>query len=210
MFTGLIEELGEIRGIKDGPSFSLQIKATMTPSLDLGDSVATNGVCLTVANKKDDIFTTHVMPETLKKTNLRELKIGAKVNLERALTLQDPLGGHLLLGHVDTKVPIVAKKREGDFTVFTLPYEREHGPYLIPQGSVGVDGISLTIAKLTTGHFTISIIPHTLSQTILQFRGLGDVVNVEFDLLGKYVHRFMSLRGGGSLTQEYLKEQGFY
>lgn len=213
MFTGIVEELGEIKKIRGGDnSLSLEIGAQLSPSLQLGDSVSTNGVCLTVSSKKEDSFTADIMPETLKKSNLKRLRVGSKVNLERALTLQDHLGGHLLLGHVDSTAPILKQKREGEYILFTIPYEEEFGPYLIPQGSVAIDGISLTIAHLTPHMFTISLIPHTLSKTTLQFRNSGDEVNLEFDVLGKYIHRHLTLRDSrkGTMTEDYLKEHGFF
>ncbi len=213
MFTGIIEEVGEIREIKrESTSFSLEIGALLSSSLHLGDSVATDGVCLTVTEKGQDSFKADIMPETLKKTNLKGARIGTKVNVERALTLNKHLGGHLLQGHVDTTSPILKTRREGEFILFTIPYEEEYGPYLIPQGSVAIDGISLTVADLGSKTFTISLIPHTLSQTTLVYKGPGDDVNIEFDLMGKYIYRILTYQKGerGTITENYLKEHGFF
>lgn len=212
MFTGLIQEVGEIRDRRiDSTAFSLEIGASLSGELKLGESVATNGVCLTVAGKTERSFIAHVMPETLKKSNLAQGLPGTKVNLERALTLQDPLGGHLLLGHVDVTVPIQERKEEGRFILFTMSYPVEYGPYLIPQGSVAVDGISLTVACLTDTTFTISMIPHTLFQTTFSNKQEGDMVNIEFDVLGKYVHRFLTYKGKprSELNRDFLTEHGF-
>lgn len=213
MFTGIIEEMGEIRRREmDSSALSLEIGASFSQLLNLGESVATNGVCLTVSRKGEAFFEAHVMPETLKKSNLMDGGPGTRVNLERALTLQDLLGGHLLLGHVDARATIKERREEGGSVLFTISYPEEFGPYLIPQGSVAVDGISLTVAHLSHDTFTISMIPHTLSKTTFQYRQVGDVVNIEFDLLGKYVHRLLTVKKEerGQLDQHFLQEHGFF
>jgi riboflavin synthase len=160
----------------------------------LGDSIATNGVCLTVTSFSKNKFTVDVMPETLRKSSLNELQIGDKVNLERALRLKDRLGGHLVSGHIDGVGEINAKKREDNAILFNISLPAGLRRYLISKGSIAIDGISLTIADLRDEEFMLSIIPHTAEVTTLGQKEIGDIVNLEVDLIGKYVERMLNFK----------------
>jgi riboflavin synthase len=198
MFTGIVEELGLVRRVTGaGATRRLAIAASTTlEGSELGASVAVNGVCLTVVERWNDGFAFDVGPETLERTALGRLQTGARVNLERPLRLGAALGGHLVLGHVDgvgrvedvTRVESTARVR------FTLPGP-DLAPLLVPKGSVAVDGVSLTIAALDGAGFEVMLIPHTLEVTNLGRLGPGDPVNVETDVIGKYVVRSLALRG---------------
>jgi riboflavin synthase len=201
MFTGIVEEVGRVRTIAGGAATKrLEITAstTLTDS-GLGASVAINGVCLTVVEQWGDGFAFDVGPETLARTALGRLASGDHVNLERPLRLGATVGGHLVLGHVDgvatvagvTRVESTARVR------FALPGP-ELAPLLVPKGSVAVDGVSLTVAALDDASFEVMLIPHTLEATNLGRLGLGDVVNIEVDVIGKYVVRALALRGAAS------------
>ena len=214
MFTGIIEEKGTISALKKkGELYRLEIKAQRIMSdLGLGDSVATSGVCLTVNQLLEDGFAADVMPETLRKTSLGELKGGQEVNLERALTLRGRLGGHLVTGHIDGMGRLTARRREGNAILMTFQLEKKLMKYLIPQGSIAVDGVSLTVARLDSQQFTVSLIPHTASETTLEKRAVGERVNIEVDLLGKYVERFLNAgkeEEGSQLSRDFLSKHGF-
>lgn len=197
MFTGIVEEVGEIISVNRGKdSVSLSIKADLVlEDVRLGDSISTNGVCLTVTKVSTDYFVADVMPETLRRSNLRFLKTGSKVNLERALQLSDRLGGHLVSGHVDGVAKVEWRKQEGNAELFHFNIveknEGEIGKYLVEKGSIAVDGISLTIVNCTGDNFTVSIIPHSKEQTTLAARQTGDYVNLEVDIIGKYVEKLL-------------------
>lgn len=192
MFTGIVEELGKISGRQQSKdSIVLIIKGEkVMPGLKEGDSVAVNGVCLTVAQVFSTAFNADVMPETLRKTNLNELKNGEKVNLERALPVGGRLGGHFVSGHIDATGKILAQKREGNALLQKISAPAEVMRYLIPKGSIAVDGISLTVVEVEEGSFSVSLIPHTAKFTTLGYKKPGDKVNLEADLLGKYVQKF--------------------
>ncbi len=192
MFTGIVEELGEISGRRQSKdSIALLIKGKkIMPGLQEGDSIAVNGVCLTVARISTNVCYADVMPETLRKTNLNDLKSGDKVNLERALPTEGRLGGHFVSGHIDATGEIVAQKKEGNAWLQKISAPAAVMGYLIPKGSIAVDGISLTIVELEDSCFSVSLIPHTARLTTLGFKKSGDKVNLEVDLLGKYVQKF--------------------
>jgi riboflavin synthase len=180
----------------------------------LGDSIAVNGVCLTARSFGNGTFSADVMPETIRKSNLGNLKGGNVVNLERALRLSSRLGGHLMLGHVDATGKLLQIKPEGNAVLYTFRAPEEIQRYILAQGSIGVDGISLTVARLEGDKFSVSLIPHTLKVTTLGHYGVGYEVNLEADVIGKYVEKIMnrSLPGGqgqGGLTLEKLAEGGF-
>lgn len=187
MFTGIIEEIGEVKRInRRGCASVLEIKAVRaSEGINTGDSVAINGVCLTVVEKKKDVLIFQVLPQTLKITNLGILKINDKVNLERALKLGDRLSGHFVTGHVDCR-GIIRKKNyvEGNLC-FEVVVPVEFIAYIFPKGSVTVDGISLTIAGRRSNAFIFNVIPHTLDKTTLKFTKVSDAVNIEFDILAK-------------------------
>ncbi len=212
MFTGIIEELGTVKSVVKGRnSATLKIGAEkITDGLNLGDSVAVNGVCLTVTAFDASGFTAEVMAETLKKSSLGRLKSGGRVNLERAMRLGDRLGGHLVAGHVDATGIIKSAVREDIATVFTIDAPEEILRYVINKGSIAIDGISLTVVDYDKNSFRVSIIPHTASMTTLGFKKPGDTVNLEADMLAKFVERLLGDRAGtGGIDKEFLFRNGF-
>lgn len=216
MFTGIVEELGILEDIKVSSSAGeLAIKAKkVLEGVQLGDSISVNGVCLTVTSFTANRFTADVMPETLKKTNLGQLKRGEAVNLERAMKLGDRFGGHIVSGHVDGTGEIVSRETYANAILFQIKADAGLRKYMIPRGSVCVDGISLTIVDVTETGFSISIIPHTLTHTNLRNKGPGDKVNLECDVIGKYVERLLAWPAqqqpkSSGIGLDYLKEHGF-
>jgi riboflavin synthase len=212
MFTGIIEEVGRIEKIStERGNLKLRIKASkILNDLKVGDSININGACQTVIATDGNSFTVEAVEETLKKTNLGQLKKSEQVNLERALRVSDRLGGHLITGHVDSvgKIKSIAK-REGSFLYeFELP--EKYLAHLVEKGSVAVDGISLTVVEVKERSFTVSIIPFTLENTTLGTKKVGNLVNIETDLIGKYVERILtSKRDKFKITEEWLKEKGW-
>jgi len=215
LFTGLVEELGIIKAIYHGADSSrLQIAARVVlEDVKLGDSIAVNGVCLTVVDFTKDNFQAEVMAETLKKTNLKELKKGDRVNLERALQIGDRLGGHLVSGHVDGVGKITEQKRHDIALVTRIETPENVLQYLIPKGSVAIDGISLTIVDVNENDFTVSLIPHTRLLTTLGLKKVGDKVNLEVDMLARYVEKFVNKKPTRNkekgISVEFLAENGF-
>jgi len=212
MFTGIIEEIGKIEGnSKHGHNLKLKVKAPrIRTDLKVGESININGACQTVIATNGDSFTVEAVEETLRKTNLNELHRGDTVNLERALRFSDRLGGHLVTGHIDCvgKIKSIVK-REGSF-LYEFQLSEKHLAYLIEKGSVAVDGISLTVVEVKENFFTISIIPFTLENTSLSTKKVGDSVNIEADLIGKYVERILATkRGKFEITEEWLKDKGW-
>lgn len=210
MFTGIIEEVGRVARIGGG---SLLIDCQkVLEDVHLGDSIAVNGVCLTVTHFDGASFTADVMPETVRRTSLAELKKGSPVNLERALTLASRLGGHIVSGHIDGTGEIVNFADEGNAILMTVNAESALLRYIVEKGSVALDGISLTVASVTDHDFTVSLIPHTREVTNLGSKKLGSPINIETDVLGKYVEKML----GGSkaptkstMTLDFLRENGF-
>ena len=196
MFTGLIEDVGVIGGLRlQKASAVLTVKTKLAVrSMPLGASIAVNGACLTVVKKTKRAFTVDVSPETLTRTNLDHLKIGSLVNLEQPMRLQERLGGHLVTGHVDGVGSVAEIKKEGEFTVINFRVPAALGALFVSKGSVAVDGISLTVNDCRSGRFSVAIIPFTLQHTNLRVRRVGDRVNIETDLIGKYVKNFMQKR----------------
>ncbi len=214
MFTGLIEDLGTLQEIRTGTDQARLTVATGLPiaELTLGESIAINGVCLTVTSLGDGAFSADVSPETLKSTSLGRLSRGVRVNLERALRLSDRLGGHLVTGHVDGLGRIVERRKDGNAWFFKFQTDAAVSAFLVAKGSVTIDGISLTVNEVIEDTFSLAIIPHTLSMTTLQDRKIGEEVNIETDLIGKYVARF--LQDGSSskpqgVTMDILAKHGF-
>ncbi len=214
MFTGLVAELGKITAInKDGNSYKLSIAAKIVlDGLRIGDSVAVNGTCLTVVFIDTGVFTAEVMPETAQNTVIPHLKTGDRVNLERTLRLGDRLDGHMVSGHIDFTGKLVSQKTDGIASVVTISAPPDALRYIIHKGSVAVDGISLTVCALGKDFFAVSLIPHTVANTTLGHKKTGDVVNIETDLIGKYVERLLSpvpQKKTESLTRASLLENGF-
>ncbi len=214
MFTGIIEEIGTISTISLGRvSASLTIKAKHVNSdLRIGDSINTNGACLTVTEFNASNFTVDVMAETMRRTNLNLLKTGSAVNLERALRLSDRLGGHMVSGHIDGTGTITQIVQEEIATWFTIKVEREILKYIIRKGSVAIDGISLTVADLSDSSFRVSIIPHTAKETTLLRKQVGEIVNIENDLTAKYIEKFITGKKEEikqNIDIGFLKDNGF-
>ena len=194
MFTGIIEELGSVSSFarhSDGAKISVSAK-TVTEDTRNGDSIAVNGVCLTALAVTPDGFSADVSEETLRRSTLGNLSAGAKVNLERALTLSARLGGHLVQGHVDGRGKFISAIPEGDFYTVRIGFPPELARYFVPKGSVAVEGISLTIAELTEDYFDIAVIPKTWELTNFSTLRSGDAVNLEVDMIAKYVERMMN------------------
>ena len=209
MFTGLIENIGTVSSIKRaGGGLKISIYPESVIELQIGDSVSINGACLTVVETGKNIAF-EVSPETLRNTNLGELKVNDKVNMERALRLSDRLGGHLVTGHIDSIGVIIDKRQEGDYTFYTFEAPPEILKYTVKKGSIAVDGISLTVIGFDMKSFTVAIIPHTLTATNIGSKGIGDKVNLEVDIIGKYVEKFVSKQNNDPSLMELLKEKGF-
>lgn len=211
MFTGIIEEMGSVKALRrEAGSARLTISAsTVLGSTALGDSICVNGVCLTVVDMGRSEFSADVAYETLKVTDLGELQGGQKVNLERALQLSARIGGHLVTGHVDAVGRIRDKRQEGNSWRLFIEAPETALRYIIKKGSVAVDGISLTVADVDKTGFSIAMIPHTAKLTTLGFKSVGDSVNLETDIIGKYVERLLSGRVEGGMNLEFLKGHGF-
>lgn len=214
MFTGIVESMGRVRGIRRGAqSFQIDVQAeAILEDVKLGDSIAINGVCLTVTSYDQQHFTADVMPETVDKTTLKHLKSGDYVNLERALRLGDRLGGHIVQGHVDAVGIIKAKEKRDIAYVYTIKAPAEVLHYTVPKGSITVDGVSLTVIDVLADSFTVSLIPHSADQTILGIKKAGDYVNLESDILGRYIEKLLKTGGDeqkSSLSVSFLAENGF-
>lgn len=216
MFTGIIEEIGTIKEIVQG-SLSIQISIkckTVLSDVKLGDSIAVNGICLTIKAFGYDWFMADVMPETIRKTSLNSLKITDKVNLERALRLSDRLGGHIVSGHIDGTGILTAKKEEDNAIWLTIEADEHILKYIILKGSVALDGTSLTIAYVDENSFKVSLIPHTAEKTTLCLRKSGDLINIECDLIGKYVEKISGYythkpEKVEKINLDFLKNNGF-
>jgi len=215
IFTGIIEELGKVREIRRGSqSCQIDINAGLViEDVKLGDSIAVNGVCLTVVAFNEAMFTADVMAETLEKTSLEGLRSGDVVNLERAMRLGDRLGGHMVLGHVDGVGRIVEQRKLDIALVVRIGYPSELSPYILPKGSVAIDGISLTVVEVLPDSFTVSLIPHTAGLTTLGWKKTGDLVNLETDIIGKYVEHLLKgpkkSSNTGKISLGFLQEHGF-
>ena len=211
MFTGIIEELGVVKALRREASGA---RLTLSASLALdgtvpGDSICVNGVCLTVVDMGSSEFSADVAFETLKVTNLGELKVGEKVNLERALRLSAKIGGHLVTGHVDAVGRIRERRQEGNSWRVVIEAPEQALRYIIKKGSIAVDGISLTVADVEKSGLSIAMIPHTAKLTTLGLKSPGDSVNLETDIIGKYVEKLLSGRMEEGVNLELLKKTGF-
>jgi riboflavin synthase len=197
MFTGLVEALGTVRQVDvEGAGRRLVVAAPgLVAELATGESVAVNGACLTVVGRDAEACAFQAGPETLARTNLGALAPGDRVNLERSLRLSDRLGGHLVQGHVDGQGRIAERRREGDWELVWFDCRRELAAQMVSKGSVAVDGVSLTVVDVAADRFSVALIPHTLAHTTLGFKAVGAAVNLETDLLAKYVFKFLSQAG---------------
>jgi riboflavin synthase len=202
MFTGIVEELGTVEAVeRQSDAVRLTVRAaTVLEDARLGDSISVNGCCLTVAQRTDTTWTADVMAETLAKTGLGSLGPGDRVNLERAATVGSRLGGHLVQGHVDAVGHVVRREPGDHWDVVTISMPPDLAPYLVDKGSITVDGVSLTVVEARDDGFTVSLIPETLRRTTLGFRKPGDAVNLEVDVIGKYVARQLGLRVGTEVS----------
>ena len=193
---------------REGNGIRLSLKPLTVFEVQPGESVSVNGVCLTVVKCNGDM-SFDVSPETMRSTNLGDLKVNDSVNLERALRLSDRMGGHIVTGHVDGTGKVVNRRPAGEYTFYTFETSPEILKYIVKKGSVAVDGISLTVVDLDTGSFSVAIIPHTLTATTIGDRGTGDKVNLEVDIIGKYVEKFLGKKGSDSDLMKLLEEEGF-
>ncbi len=190
MFTGIVEEVGAMKGL-EGYRMSFRANRVME-DMKLGDSIAVNGACLTVVEFGGGKFSVDLSPETLRRTSIGELTVGKAVNLERPLAVSDRLGGHIVQGHVDATGLLTSKKPEKDFFTLRVRSPKRKMPYIVEKGFIAVDGISLTVVKKNTSSFTLSVIPYTLENTNLREKVAGDRVNLEFDIVAKYIESLLA------------------
>lgn len=220
MFTGIIEGTGKITGRRSaggGIAYDFEAGFDLTDPEE-GESIAINGACLTAYNIRGRGFSADVSPETLSRTKLGLIGPGTMVNLERALRLSDRLGGHIVSGHVDCLATVTGKKEIGQYTIFSFSLPIEQGRYIIEKGSITIDGVSLTVNSCGPGRFSVSIIPHTLKMTTLGTLKIGAKVNIEVDIIGKYVEKLLAPAGpdssangesGGGVDSGFLAQHGF-
>jgi len=208
MFTGLIQDVGVVERTQPGSTTDLWVRTSLgADGFTLGESIAIDGACLTVVEHTSQAFRVQAGPETLRRTTLGALRTGSRVNLERALRLSDRLGGHLVLGHVDGVCTILSSRRDGGAVVLDVSLPEALAPFFIEKGSVAVDGVSLTVNRLEHGRFSVALIPETQARTSLAQKSTGTQVNVEADVIGKYVSRLVGL--GGRLDLDVLRAAGF-
>lgn len=216
MFTGLVEEVGVVKAIsKEAKGGKITIKANkVLEGVKLGDSICTNGVCLTVTEFNSDSFSVDVMAETMRRSNLDKVKIGESVNLERALRADGRLGGHIVSGHIDGTGEIVSYEKEDNAVWITIKTDSSLLKYIVQKGSIAIDGVSLTVAAVDDDLFKLSIIPHTGEETTLLKKSEGGVVNLECDVIGKYVEKLINLESRSksnkkSINEDFLRVNGF-
>jgi riboflavin synthase len=210
MFTGLIQEIGTVHRVLPGEAYRLGIHAgKVLEGIELGDSISVDGVCLTVVTSDRSGFEVDAMPETIEKTTLKFLRIGSRVNLEPSLKLGDKMGGHWVLGHVDATGRILSTRRVGNAIEYEISIPHELSRYLVPKGSIAIDGTSLTVIDCGEDSFTIGVIPHTSKNTTIGEKGVGSYVNLETDVIGKYVYRYVGGASRGAVTERLLRESGF-
>lgn len=215
MFTGIVEEIGKVQNIKKNvKSFVLTIEGNkIFEDINIGDSISVNGVCLTVTTFTNNSFTADVMYETMSRSSLGQLKNGSHVNLERAMTANGRFGGHIVSGHIDGTGKIIKIEKDDNAIWYTIAVKDNLMKYIVEKGSIAIDGISLTIAKVTVDNFSVSIIPHTVQETILSHRSDGDIVNIENDVIGKYVEKLITFEKNrkveSNITMDFLMKSGF-
>ncbi|HLB05825.1 MAG TPA: riboflavin synthase [Thermodesulfobacteriota bacterium] len=211
MFTGIIEAVGEVKGVR-GNDKGTSLQVSIPESFDdikIGDSISVNGVCLTAKVINGGSFSADVSSETISKTTFGRIKIGGRVNLERALRLSDRLGGHIVSGHIDGTARLKERRDEGESVRLSFSLEKELLRYVINKGSIAIDGISLTVNEVGDGSFTVNIIPHTAKNTTILDRKAGDEVNIEVDIIGKYVERLLGKGKENKIDSSFLSEHGF-
>ena len=210
MFTGIIEEVGKIKNIQGGTNYKLTIGASkILEDIHLGDSIAVNGICLTAISWDNGSFTVDVMRETLERTSLHKLRADSFVNLERALAANGRFGGHIVSGHIDGTGEIINIRRDANAVWYKIKTSEKIMEFIIEKGSIAIDGISLTVAKVDRSAFYVSVIPHTLENTILLRKKTGDIVNLENDIVGKYIKSFTDKNSNSTLCESFLKSNGF-
>lgn len=215
MFTGIIEEIGIIKNVKkNNKSSIITIQGKkIFEDINIGDSISVNGVCLTVTTFSNEIFTADVMNETLSRSSLDSLQNGSYVNLERAMSASGRFGGHIVSGHIDGTGKIIKIKRDDNAIWYTVTVENNLIKYIVEKGSIAIDGISLTVANVNENSFSVSIIPHTSQETILSHRLVGDIVNIENDIIGKYVEKLITFeknkKDESNITMDFLINNGF-
>lgn len=212
MFTGIVEELGTVQNIQSqGNTMILTIEGNIVlDDLKIGHSIAVNGVCLTVTKIIDHFFIVDVMPETYRSTSLANLTKGARVNLERAMSATGRFGGHFVTGHVDDIGKIIRKETSENAILIDVSIPEKYSHLLLYKGSIALDGISLTIFDAKPNQITVSIIPHTAKETVLGLKKVGDIINLEFDMIGKYLYSFLEKnKQANTISAEFLKENGF-
>ena len=207
MFTGIIEELGKLKSLNGG---RIEITcAKVLSDIKIGDSICTNGICLTVTDFAENYFAADVMPETFRKTSLEELNIGGAVNLERAMKTGDRFGGHIVSGHIDGVGKISNIRTDGNAVFINISAENKLLKQIAAKGSVALDGISLTVVDASANEFSVSMIPHTRTVTNFNFKRVGSLVNIETDILAKYIERLLNFKTSTELTRDFLIENGF-
>ena len=213
MFTGIIEEIGVLKERRDGShSCTLTVRCEkILEGTKIGDSIAVNGTCLTVTKLNADSFDVDVTPETMRRTAFSIVRVGSKLNLERALRIGDRLGGHLVSGHVDFVGKLIKKEQEGNAVNLTFSVPEQWMKYILAKGSIAIDGVSLTIAKKQSNSFFVSLIPHTGEMTILLLKQIGDPVNIECDCIGKYIEQLIGHNTSSSIgvTMDTLIAGGY-
>ncbi|AVK97488.1 riboflavin synthase [Lysinibacillus sphaericus] len=212
MFTGIIEDIGTVKTLQsDRRSMEITvISPKIVADVKLGDSIAVNGVCLTVTHYNDQELTMDVMPETVKATNLQQLTVGNAVNLERAMPANGRFGGHFVSGHVDGVGKILRKRPMANAVYIEIELSEDLTSYCIPKGSITIDGTSLTLFHVEKNSVTVSLIPHTYKETVLGIKNVGALVNIETDLVGKYIiHQLKGSQQSSTITKDYLAKHGF-
>lgn len=215
MFTGIIEEIGEVESIKNiGNARRIAIKANKIFSdIEVGCSIAVNGICLTVTSWKDKVFFADIMPETMRSSGFKNIAVGSKLNLERAMLANGRFDGHMVAGHIDGTGTLVNMKHEDNSIVFTFKTTTDILKYIVYKGSVAINGISLTVSMVEDDKFAVSLIPHSLKETTMQYLKKGDIVNIETDIVGRYIEKFLlnkqETKTKSKITNEFLISNGF-
>lgn len=211
IFTGIIEEVGRLSDIKkEKDLYTLKVSCKkVLEGTKKGDSIATNGVCLTVTELGDDFYVAEVMVETINSTNFKNLSSGEALNLERALSPSKRLDGHIVQGHVDGVGEIINILKRGHEIVYRIKFDSDNFKYIAEKGSIALDGISLTVSKVSENYFEVSIIPTTIADTNLESKNLGEKINIETDIIGRYVYNFVNAKETSKITKNFLIENGF-